>query len=100
MRCWALRGCTRRYTVCIDLQTPPTRKLSATAFATLLLIALMMGANHVAARLAFNHGVDVATAVTFRSAITALVVGAILLWQRVPLHSRRGTGAPCRPSGC
>ena len=65
--------------------TPPTRKLSGTAFATLLLIALMMGANHVAARLAFNHGVDVATAVTFRSAITALVVGAILLWQRVPL---------------
>jgi hypothetical protein len=43
--------------------TPPTRKLSGTAFATLLLIALMMGANHVAARLAFNHGVDVATAV-------------------------------------
>ena len=34
--------------------TPPTRKLSGTAFATLLLIALMMGANHVAARLAFN----------------------------------------------
>ena len=52
--------------------TPPTRKLSGTAFATLLLIALMMGANHVAARLAFNHGVDVATAVTFRSAVTAL----------------------------
>ncbi len=65
--------------------TPPTRTLSGTAFATLLLIALMMGANHVAARLAFNHGVDVATAVTFRSAITALVVGAILFWQRVPL---------------
>ena len=30
--------------------------LSGTAFATLLLIALMMGANHVAARLAFDHG--------------------------------------------
>ena len=56
--------------------------LSAAAFATLLLIALMMGANHVAARLAFNHGVDVATAVTFRSSITALVVGALLLLQR------------------
>ena len=36
----------------------------------------MMGANHVAARLAFNHGVDVATAVAFRSGVTALVVGA------------------------
>jgi len=65
--------------------THPTRKLSGTAFATLLLIALMMGANHVAARLAFNHGVDVATAVTFRSAITALVLAGLLLAQRVPL---------------
>ena len=60
--------------------------LSGTAFATLLLIALMMGANHVAARMAFNHGVDVATAVTFRSAITATVVGVLLVVQRVPLR--------------
>lgn len=55
------------------------RRLSTTAFLTLLLIALMMGANHVAARLAFNHGVDVATAVVFRSLVTTLVVGAVLL---------------------
>lgn len=48
------------------------RALSGAAFATLLLIALMMGANHVAARMAFNHGVDVATAVAFRSLSTAL----------------------------
>ncbi|WP_298827918.1 DMT family transporter [uncultured Piscinibacter sp.] len=60
--------------------------LSSAAFATLLLIALLMGANHVAARVAFNHGVDVATAVVFRSAVTALVVGALLLAQRVPLR--------------
>ena len=64
----------------------PGDALSRGAFATLLLIALMMGANHVAARLAFNHGVDVATAVVFRSSITALVVGALLLQQRVPLR--------------
>lgn len=62
------------------------RALPATAFATLLLIALMMGANHVAARLAFNHGVDVATAVALRSTATALVVGALLLAWRVPLQ--------------
>ena len=62
---------------------PPTRALSGTAFATLLLIALMMGANHVAARIAFNNGVDVATAVVFRSVGTALVVALILLSQRV-----------------
>mgnify|MGYP000482205734 CR=1 FL=1 len=30
----------------------------------------------LAARLAFNHGVDVATAVTFRSAVTALALGS------------------------
>ncbi len=61
------------------------RALSATAFATLLLIALMMGANHVAARIAFNNGVDVATAVVFRSVVTALVIVAILGLQRVPV---------------
>ena len=54
--------------------TAPTRRLSGIAFATLLLIAVMMGGNHVAARIAFNHGVDVTTAVAFRSAVTALVV--------------------------
>ncbi len=59
-------------------------RLSPAAFGTLLLIALMMGANHVAARLAFDHGVDVLTAVTFRSGITALVVGALVWWQGVP----------------
>jgi len=60
--------------------------LSGTAFATLLLIAFMMGANHVAARLAFDHGVDVATAVCLRSTITALVVSLLLWQQRVPVQ--------------
>ena len=63
-----------------------TRALSTTAFATLLLIALMMGANHVAARIAFNNGVDVATAVVFRSVITALVIVMMLAHQRVPVR--------------
>jgi len=62
-----------------------TGTLSASAFATLLLIAFMMGANHVAARVAFDHGVDVATAVSVRSTITALVVAALLVVQRVSL---------------
>ena len=65
--------------------SPPARALSTAAFATLLLIAALMGANHVAARMAFNHGVDVPTAVTFRSIATALVVGALLAIYRVPL---------------
>jgi len=66
-------------------ETPSRPALSATAFLTLLLIALMMGANHVSARLAFNHGVDVVTAVSFRSGVTALVVGLILWRQQVSL---------------
>ena len=62
----------------------PAPSISRAAFATLLLIAFMMGANHVAARVAFNHGVDVATAVAFRSTITAAVVGLLLVLQQVP----------------
>ncbi|MDO9506059.1 MAG: DMT family transporter [Hydrogenophaga sp.] len=64
----------------------PTAALSRAAFATLLLIALMMGANHVAARVAFDNGVSVATAVVFRSGVTALVVGLLLLLYRVPVR--------------
>ncbi len=70
-----------------DAMPPPTANtLTTTAFATLLLIAFMMGANHVAARLAFDHGVDVATAVVFRSGVTALAVTLLLRWQRVPVR--------------
>jgi drug/metabolite transporter (DMT)-like permease len=47
----------------------------------LLLTAFMMGANHVAARTAFNHGLDVVTAVTVRSVLTAGVV-ALILWRQ------------------
>jgi drug/metabolite transporter (DMT)-like permease len=56
-------------------------RLPLGGFATLLLIAFMMGANHVAARFAFNHGVNVVTAVSFRSGVTALVV-LLILWQQ------------------
>ena len=68
----------------MSARSPPTA-LSITAFATLLLIALLMGANHVAARVAFDHGVDVATAVAVRSIVTAVVVGALIVVQRVPV---------------
>lgn len=66
------------------------RPLSGPAFATLLLIALMMGANHVAARFAFDHGVSVSTAVVFRSGATALVVLAILRLSGAALHVPAG----------
>lgn len=60
-------------------------RLSLTAFATLLLIAFLMGANHVAARFAFAYGVDVTTAIAVRSTVTALVVGLILWRAKVSL---------------
>jgi len=66
--------------------SPSAPALSGAAFATLLLIAFMMGANHVAARLAFDNGVDVATAVAFRSGVTALVVALLLRVHRVPVR--------------
>ena len=70
-----------------------SRALSLQGFASLLLVALLMAANHVAARLAFNSGLDVATAVAVRSASTALVVGLLVMrmstpWQLTFKHRR------------
>jgi drug/metabolite transporter (DMT)-like permease len=57
-----------------------------TGFLTLLLVGAMMASNHVAARFAFNAGMDVATAVAFRGLITAAVV-ALIVWRAgVPLR--------------
>jgi drug/metabolite transporter (DMT)-like permease len=65
------------------MRNAASSRLTGAAFATLLLTAFMMGANHVAARTAFNHGLDVLTAVTVRSVVTAGVVGLILWQQKV-----------------
>jgi drug/metabolite transporter (DMT)-like permease len=48
-----------------------------------------MGANHVAARVAFNDGVDVATAVAFRSGVTALVLVLLLRLQGAQVRFTR-----------
>lgn len=61
----------------------PKSELTRTAFATLLLVGFIMGANHVAARIAFNHGLDVGTAVTVRSCVTAIVVTLLIVLQGV-----------------
>lgn len=61
----------------------PKSELTRTAFATLLLVGFIMGANHVAARIAFNHGLDVGTAVTVRSCVTAVVVTLLIVLQGV-----------------
>lgn len=52
----------------------------------LLLLACMFGGNHVAARIALDHGVDVVTAVAVRSLVTAAVVAAIVMLNRLPLR--------------
>lgn len=63
--------------------TTSAKALSLQGFASLLLVALLMAANHVSARLAFNSGLDVATAVTVRSGCTALVVGLLVMISKV-----------------
>ncbi len=59
--------------------------LTPGAFLTLLSLAWVFGANHVAARVAFDHGVDVATAVAVRSLGTAAVVALIVRALRLPV---------------
>lgn len=54
--------------------------------AALLTIAVVFGANHVAARLTFDHGTGVATAVAIRSTGTAFALLALLRLARVPLR--------------
>ena len=63
----------------------PAQALSPRAFVMLLLLACMFGGNHVAARFALDHGMDVASAVAVRSLATAAVVAVIVGLYRVPL---------------
>ena len=59
----------------------------------MLVIATIFGSNHIAARIAFEHGTNVTTAVVIRSAGTALFVLFLLLVNRIPLampHAMRG----------
>lgn len=55
------------------------------SIAILLVIATVFGGNHIAARFAFDHGVNVITAAAARSIAAALFVGVLLLASRVPL---------------
>jgi drug/metabolite transporter (DMT)-like permease len=62
------------------------RKIPAgVAILVLMGIATTFGSNHVAARLAFDHGASVPTAVGVRSGTTALVLLALLRLQSVPV---------------
>jgi drug/metabolite transporter (DMT)-like permease len=59
------------------------------ALSILLALGVLFGANHVAARIAFDNGVGVTTAILMRSGITALVLWAVVLWQQVALPQPR-----------
>jgi len=66
----------------------------------LLAIALSFGSNHISARVAFEHGASVTTAVTLRSIFTALFVLALIRLQRIPLALAAGTGGRALLIGC
>ena len=51
--------------------------------ALLLAIATFFGSNHVAARVAFEHGANVTTAIAVRSTGTALALFALLAWHGI-----------------
>jgi drug/metabolite transporter (DMT)-like permease len=51
-----------------------------------MLIAVIFSANHISARLAFDHGASVPTAVLARSVVTAAVVFALLRLQGVAMR--------------
>jgi drug/metabolite transporter (DMT)-like permease len=57
--------------------------------ALMLVIATVFGSNHIAARVAFDHGSNVTTAVAFRSAGTALFVLVLLLASGISLKVER-----------
>jgi drug/metabolite transporter (DMT)-like permease len=57
----------------------------------LMLLASVFAANHIAARLAFDHGASVAAAVAVRSGITAIVLVALLRIQGASLALPRAT---------
>ncbi len=59
----------------------------------LLAIATTFGGNHIAARVAFDHGTNVTTAVAFRSTGTALFVLTLLLWNGISLRLEKQTFA-------
>src|SRR5438128_1246992 len=75
-------------------------KLSpGTSVLILLAIATTFGANHVSARIAFDHGASVPAAVAVRSGATAAVLLVLLHLQKVPLAMPGATLARALFSG-
>ena len=82
-------SCTKRrnlLTSAMDAKLPPRLGI-----VILLVIATTFGANHVAARVAFDHGASVAAAVSSRSAFTALFLFFFLRTTNVSIRMERAT---------
>jgi len=74
------------------MRTPASAPIPRWLGAILLLaIATCFGSNHISARVAFDHGANVLTAVAARSVGTALILLVMLQVQRVPLKLPRTT---------
>ena len=56
----------------------------------LMVIAVTFSANHISARIAFDHGASVVTGVFARSLVTSVAVFALLRLQGVPIALSRG----------
>jgi drug/metabolite transporter (DMT)-like permease len=59
------------------------------ALIAIMALATVFASNHIAARVAFDHGLSVVTAVAVRSGVTALLVLLLLLATRTPLRLSR-----------
>lgn len=57
----------------------------------LMFLATVFAGNHIAARVAFDHGASIAAAVMVRSGVTALVIVALLRLQSVSMALPRAT---------
>lgn len=62
----------------------------STAMLVIAAVACGFAANHVAARLAFDHGVGLLTAILFRAGLTLGVLGLLVAWRRDALRLPAG----------
>jgi drug/metabolite transporter (DMT)-like permease len=74
------------------MSSQPSQSLSSAPFSRplaigiLLLLGVVFASNHIAARVAFDHGTGLVTAVLVRSGVTALILLAVVLWLKAPLN--------------
>lgn len=61
------------------------------AIAVLIGVACTFAANHIAARVAFDHGTGLLLAVLLRAVATLMVLGGLVWWQRESLRLPAGT---------